>query len=46
MLDMQRWKKQAGRINTKTRRIKKGVRDNNREMIRCKGNTIECAGGV
>ena len=33
MFDMQRCPKQVGRINTKTRRIKRGVRENEREII-------------
>ena len=34
MFDMQRWLKQAGRTNIEMRRIRKGDRENEREMIR------------
>ena len=34
MFDIQRWPKRAGRMNTKTRRTKKGCGEKKRKMIR------------
>ena len=46
MFDMQGWPKWAGRMNTKTRRIKKGGGENEREMIQILAKDAECQLGM
>ena len=43
---MKMWPKWAGRMNTKTRQIKKGSRENNIEMIIILSKDVECQLGM